>query len=97
MFERVGSSQVSSEVMSQQHHFFQSHFGSPLLQSRQKLLLGFLCVTAELGTAAPAKAQQVQSVDWATTGEGIQVLGPECDATPDAVQKNQGRLRLDVR
>lgn len=74
--------------MSQQHHLLQSHLYPPLLQGRQELLLGSLRVGAELGPAAPAEAQQVQGVDRAAAGEGVQVLGPEGHSTPDAVQEN---------
>lgn len=94
VFESVGSRQVSSEVMSQQHHFLQSYLLPPLLQGRQELLLSPLWVSAELGTAAPAEAQQVQGVDRPTAGERVQVLGPKCNSTPKAMQKNQRRPLL---
>ena len=95
MFESVGSSQVSSEVVSQQHHFLQSHLFPPLLQRPQELLLSHLRVGAELGAAAPAETQQVQSVDWAIARERVQVLGPEGNSAPDTVQENQRRPGRD--
>lgn len=89
VFQRVGCRQVSSEVVSQQHHLLKPHLLPPLLQGCHKLILGLPGVGAELGTAAPAKAQQVQSVDRSTAGERIQVKSPEGDTTSEAVQQNQ--------
>lgn len=59
VFEGVGSRQISSEVVSQQCHFLQSHLLPPLLQGCHKLLLCPLWVSCELGSAASAKAQKV--------------------------------------
>lgn len=91
VFESVGSGQVSSEVMSQQHHFFQSHLLPPFFQRFQELLLSPLRISAELGTAAPAEAQKVQSVDWPAAGKRVQVLGPKSNSAPKAMQQNQRR------
>ncbi|TNN54885.1 hypothetical protein EYF80_034915 [Liparis tanakae] len=65
---------------------------TPRLHQQQrvhKLLLGALRVGAELGPAAPAEAQQVQSVDGSAAGERVQVLDPKGDPASEAVQQDQ--------
>lgn len=89
IFERVRRRQISSKVVSQQHHLLQAHLLPPLLQGLHKLLLGPLRVGAEQWTAAPAEAQQVQSVDGSAVGQSVQILGPEGKPAPKAVQQNQ--------
>lgn len=91
VFECVGGRQVSSQVVTQQHHLLQSHLLPPLLQCFHKLLLGPLRVGAEPRAAAPAEAQQVQTVDRPAAGERVQVLGPKGDPASEAVQQNQRR------
>ena len=90
VFERVGSRQVSSKVVSQQHHLLQSDLLPPLLQGCHKLLLSPLWITCELGAAAPAEAQQIQSVDRPAAGERVQVLGPKGNPASEAMQQDQG-------
>lgn len=87
--ECVGSRQVSSEVMSQQHHFLQSHLLPPLLQGGQKLILRPLGVAAELGAAAPAEAQQIQAVDRSAAGERVKVLSPKGNPASETMQQHQ--------
>lgn len=59
ILERVGCRQISSKVVSQQHHLLQAHLLPPLLQGFHKLLLSPLWVGAEQRAAASAEAQQV--------------------------------------
>lgn len=91
VFECIGSREVSSQVVSQQHHLLQPHPLPPLLQGRQELLLRPLWVCAEPGPAAPAKTQQVQGVDRPGAGQGVQVLGPQSHPTPKAMEEHQRR------
>lgn len=88
VFDSVGSSQVSSQVVSQQQHFLQANLLSPLLQGSQELVLSPLRVCAEQRAAAPAKAQHVHGVDWPAAGQRVEVLGPEGNATSKAMQQN---------
>lgn len=97
VFERVGRTQVSSEVVSKQNHLFQAHLLPPLLQGRHELLLGPLGVCVELGAAAPAEPQQVQRVDGSAAGQRVQILGPEADAASESVEQNHGRPGLGAR
>lgn len=91
VFECVGSRQVSSEIVSQQYHFLQPHPFPPLLQGFHELLLCPLWVARKSGSAAPAEAQKVQSINRATAGERVQVLGPQSNPASKAVQQNQRR------
>lgn len=91
VFECVCSRQISPEIVSQQHHLLQSHPLPPFLQGCQELLLSRLRVGAEQRATASAKAQQVQRIDRPTVGQRVQVLGPESNTAPKAMQQDQRR------
>ena len=82
--------------MPQQDHGLQAHPGPPLLNGVHKASLCLLCVQREVGPAALAKAQQVQSVDGPLLGQGLQVKGPQAQTAPEAMEENHGGLVFDA-
>lgn len=90
VFDGVGRSQVSSQVVTQKDHGFQAHFFPPLLDGLHKLLLCLLSIGREVGSAAPPEAQQVQGVDGPLLGQNVKILSPQAHAASKPMEQNHG-------